>query len=324
MENHKNKICGNEMIGLVIILIMIFSLNAAYLNFLNKNSKISLAYNSYKEHTKYSHIIAFAFFGDSHPKEAVNPEYINNSFNFASGAGNYFQIYYNLKSIIEDDKIKINSLVLEIDPQSFSSNLYEPQFIIDNYWYWNRFIPVSELSNISDRNYIELFALSKMPIIGGGRDLMHYYLKNKEPDNEFFKGWESCKGNIINISHIDLAQIEFNKILRAETNPICPIALKYFLLTLDLANKKNISIILIKYPLTTEFVDILEQNNRPQEEYYKNLFLAVNETKINYTLLDFQDIYFTNQNYFCDMTHLNTIGAKNFSMLLSDKLKNTH
>lgn len=311
------------MIGLAIIVILIFSLNTAYLNFLNNNSKVSLVYASYKEHTRNSSIIDIAFFGDSHPKEAANPIYINNSFNFASGAGNYFQIYYNLKSILEDDHIKIKYIVLEIDPQSFSSNLYEPQFIIDNYWYWSKFIPANEMRKVSNKTYIETFILSKLPIIGGGRDLLYYYIKNNDGDNEFFKGWEPCHGNITSINRKDLAQIEFNKIFRGESYSISSVALKYFLLTLELANENNISIILLKYPLTSEFVETLEDNNRSQNEYYKDLFQSINKTNINYPLLDFQNIYFTNKDYFCDMTHLNTIGAKNFSMLLNDKLKNT-
>src|SRR3989344_718310 len=96
MRPDKIKFVKNGMLFLFILVVTILALNHLYISLVQHNLI------SYRKEVLYAEDlntfknkeIEFAFFGDSHATFAVNPLYINNSYNFGINHGNYIYIHF--------------------------------------------------------------------------------------------------------------------------------------------------------------------------------------------------------------------------------------
>jgi len=80
--------------------------------------------------------------GDSHPMSAVNPLYIEGSFNLTAQGENTFETYYRLKYYLEKENLDVQLVVLPFDLHTFSS------YRVDRFRtseYWRKYIEYIEL-----------------------------------------------------------------------------------------------------------------------------------------------------------------------------------
>lgn len=91
--------------------------------------------------------------------------------------------------------------------------------------------------------------------------------------------------------------------------------IQYLRNIIELCKKNNIELILIKFPLTKEL--------RTNPRFVKFDFGHLPDLK-SLNIIDYNKIYFNNDEFFKDQDHLNNIGAEKFSRILfSDELKKT-
>lgn len=297
----------------VLLLIILFFVNWLYVKFVlpEKNSyKTVQQYNFYKDDTK------ILVFGSSMPRAAVKTDIIPNSFNFADDAGSYEATYFKLRKAAETDQLNIKLIILPIDLHEFSiSETYET-------WKWSGYLGVSlrELSGITHKNHIRLWIEKNFPVIGNGLELQRLFFKSES--TEIIRGWVKRETKFSNFEN-RTATVEdmFQRHFREGYNSNIERITYYFKKTLDLAYEKNITTVLIKYPLTREYLDYASSNINVQEYYNKieDLLLEYN----NVCVLDYQNIFADLPELFRDANHLNIHGAEIFTGMLMEDLEKT-
>ena len=109
----------------ILLAIIISALDISYIKLISDKKQVVRLENTYLDFLKNTKNknLEFGFFGDSHPKAAINPAYMNNSYNFAFAGEDYVETYYKLKKITEKDGISLKYAVFEIDPHTFSDKV---------------------------------------------------------------------------------------------------------------------------------------------------------------------------------------------------------
>ncbi len=319
MKEHKIKFIKRMSLFLLILIVLILIINTVYTKSIIEKTIIYRQTQSYKQYinTLPDKKIDFVFFGDSHAMDAVNPQYIENSFNFAFACENYIATYYKLKKILDED-VEINNIVLEIDLHTFSGVLTNeaksfPR-LFPRLWFFSDFVSYKEIKEIRGDSYISLWIESNFPFIGKG-DEFRFIIKKPKLVNTSL-GWVEQKGDFSEVENkFELAEISVLAHFEEEER-ISNISFEYFIKTIELAKENNISIFFIKYPVTKEYGLAIVENNITKEDYYKTIFKGINKTIENYYILDYYDIYFNNSEYFSDPDHLNWKGAEVLSQRL--------
>jgi len=306
---------------LLILILLVYIINSVYLNLVlpKKNFyKKEIIYQNYLEGLPDKKI-DFAFFGDSHAFHAANPNFIPNSFNFASGAENYIKTYYKLNSIINKDNVQVKTVILETDLQTFSTVFTKEPFLYNELELYSQFTPLEDIAKIRHISIVQAWIESHFSFLGRGKE---YGILIKEPEfTELSLGWMKNTGNLTNLNETAVS-ISNYKTTYSGQERISNISMEYFIKTIKLAEENNATIIFIKYPYSKEYDRVLKENNITSDNYYNYIFTQVNLTNVNYTILDYHDIFFNNPEYFGDPEHTNYIGSKILSERIYEDLKN--
>ena len=321
MKQDKIKFIKKIVFFLILIVALILILNTFYVKTILQKKIIYKQEKSYQNFIKNNSKIDYAFFGSSNVMDGINPEYIPKSFNFATMGGNNVEIYYKLKRITEKDNIQLNTIFLPLDFHSFTALKEEDgSNLLRDLWLYSDFMSYNEIKEIRRKPILSLWIESIFPIIGNGKDFS-ILLTNPELA-QVNKGWVQNNCSLLDLNQTEEANNRYKELFKwsEQKNQIL---LDFFLKTIKLANQKDINIIFIKYPLPNSFYNVLVQNNITNEEYYDSIFNYIEENiGQNYSLLDYQKIYFNNLEYFCDSDHLNQFGAEEFSKLIYKDIQN--
>jgi len=308
---------------LVLLIIIIIIVNLAYTKIILPKNKFYVAEMQYQEYIKNEKSINFAIFGESRAKNSMNPKFIPNSFNFANGGMNYILIYRRLEQVIQKDQVKIKYVVLGYDLHTFSSKMYEEPNLIGDLWFWHRLISSEEIHNFSGKSYFQIFIESNFPFIEGGDGLESFRKSKKEEIKKIYFGWDPLEGNFSSINQTKAAIKDYRLHFLDIKERISPLGIEYFKKTLILAKENNISIILIKYPLSESYDKVITEKGIDKDEYYQNLSIIVNKILKDYPyeILDYSGVYLNNSEYFADSSHLNSFGAEIFSKKFTEDMK---
>lgn len=317
----QKKIIKSSLVFLLILVSLIFIINFLYIKLIVEKEII------YQKEEEYQNFISrlpdktieFGFFGSSHTLDAINPNYIPNSYNFAFGGENYVKTYYRLKKVLEIDNIKIKNIIFEIDIQTFLDVMVTKDHALVEHYPFSEFVSILEIWKISkDYSLISIFLEWYFPVIGKGEDFKYLYLKDF---TKIDKGWISRIG--------DFTKTDMNLLLKqrydhyfSNKQKINKISMEYFIKTIKLAKLDNINIIFIKTPVTKEFDGYMVEKNVTKEEYYDEIYNKINlSIGTNYKILDYYNIFFNESYYFHDPDHLNEEGAAILSKKVYNNLK---
>lgn len=300
---NKKLLLRNSILFLILLFFLFFLINVSYNNLIIKNKSIYINEIQYSQSSNFNILIM----GDSHAAYGLNPTFINNSFNFANPLESYDQTFFKLKKIIFEKNISI--ILIPFDYHSFSDYRSEKYKDI---WYWSNYLNYSELEILSEKDYKFLFILNNFPILGNGADFINLFISEK---TNISNGWFSSNKNFNNINPKLRQDLSDDRVLRQFPNKkmIDKKLLLYFNKTINLALGNNISIFLVKYPISIEYQNSISNLNN--SNFYYDLENNIDD--YNITILDYQNLFDTNQNYFFDQDHLNSIGAKNLSILIN-------
>lgn len=311
MEKEIKKFMRRSVLFLVMFLILFFLLNQFYINNVEDKKFIYQTELEWQDYLKTlpNGTLEYAFFGDSHTVYAANPEYIPNSFNFARGSEVYAETYFRVRKMLEEDDVKINNFVLEVDMITFANKDRTYKNLFYELRYFSRFMSYEELSDLRGESRMETYIMSKVPSLGGGKYLLKYFLgvQGLTPSQN---GWVNLTGNFALIEdpqrdvydqiHFDLSSINHEN-------------LGYFLKIIELAEENDIAIILMKYPHSIEYDREIKRRNISREGYYEEVFGIINQTTTDYEVLDYYEYFFNNTEFFSDGSHVNYIGSTNIS-----------
>jgi hypothetical protein len=323
MQEHTKKTIRKGIFFVILFLLIILLLNSIYINIIQKNemnSRQEAEWQKYKN-TLPNNTLHYAFFGDSPVQNGLNPNYINNSFNFAIGGENYVETYYKIKKILEKEDVKINNFVLEIDPHTFSDKIRTEEGLFRDARYFNKFISLDEMSKLKDKEIIPLFLNVHFPILGEGYGIVRYFMLGSELTQTSL-GWYNKTSNYSNQDRTIGALSVCNYLFAKEPNLLENKSLNYFKEILKLAKINGIKIIFIEYPFSHEYDVEINKRNISRKIFYDDLFKEIDSETKDYLVLDYYSLFKNNPEFFGDANHLNYAGAEVLSKRINEDLIN--
>ena len=314
MKKDKIKFLRRLMGLFLIFLVGILLLNHFYFKTIIPQKNI------YKSHYQYLESLnnkpTIIFMGDSHPALNVNPIFINNSFNYAVPSETYEQTFYKIRKVLTDN-ISIGLFVLPLDIHSFSNYRGNPY---KETWHWQYFMSQLELIKVTNNSKAKLFISQKFPFIGKGEEITKLFFSKER--TEVNLGWqknekkEALEKNkdLASINRLDTQLANFPEILDKQL-------FTSFINSINLLKEHNKSIVIIKYPVTQEYLSAIESKGINITEFYSNIIKQLDKFG-SIDILDYQEKFKDNYSLFSDPDHLNYLGAKIFSKELSNDLKN--
>ena len=273
-----------------------------------------IQWQEYKE-TLPNNTLDYAIFGDSHTRDALNPKYIKNSFNFASSGEDYRETYFRVKKLVDD--VNINNFILQIDLHQFSESLRTDERLFRDKYFWKNYLSISKKSEMRNEPILitALNLNSHLLILGKGHNIF------STPDDkltQMFMGWTNSTRFEKNISHN--AQKRIKAHFDYEKAIVHNESFNYFMKILKLAKNNSIDLIFISLPVTIEYE--IEANNLGifREEFKEIIFQKITNASKEYRFFDFHDKFFSNNSYFRDSDHLNYNGSTIISKVLKEKI----
>jgi hypothetical protein len=323
MKKDNKKIIKKGLVLVISIILILLILNSFYIHLIEKNKIIfrkELEWQNYRLELQ-DNKLDYAFFGDSHARQDLNPEFINNSFNFGTSGEDYTETYYRILNLLKNDNIEINSFVLEIDSHSFSDKIRTNQRLFRNLHYYSDFVKLSKISEFRDESFLSVWIKSKFIVIGKGEEMISYLSSTES--TQIKKGWTNSTRDFSKEKNKrKSAEARVNLLFSEEKKLLENRSLSHFLKIINLAEENNISIFLIMYPLSYEYNLELEKNNFSRKNHYEKLFYEIDKTGAKYKVLDYYNLFVNNPEYFDDSDHLNYNGAEILSKKVAENLKN--
>jgi len=278
----------------------------------------SLVYRVEEQFQQNKEDLSVVFLGDSHPRNSVNPTYMEHAFNFATGGENYIQTYYKLRYYLEEERLDIKTVVLPLDLHSFSGKRSD-EFRDNNYW--QKYLNYWEIAQVKNGNFQILnFWLDGEMAYWHGADETESFLVNFQVEME--KGFvprgqiiKSAEGKYIGGMAKARARGQLSR-----KRVIDEAIVYYFKELLKLCTRNGIQVVFVRYPVTREYYSVAIKIV-PIEEYYNELTGIIEEFIDSPIILDFHDKYWDQPNFFGDVDHLNIYGAEDFSSILWEEMK---
>jgi len=314
MKQDKIKFMKKTIVFFLILVLLVLTINLLFRQSILSRTILERTDKQFEEYKKEIKIL---FIGDSHTKDNINPLMINNSFNFASSGENYMETYYKLKTILKDENLKLEVIILPIDLHSFSSfrtNRFR------NEWYWKKYVNYKEVAVFNDDNFflIKRSILSVCPVIGSGTRILMPLLR----ESEIIKGHIKSEGNFSKIENRqEKAQQRVDYLLKNQ-EVLDKILLLYFKKSLELVKENKLKVVLVKFPITREHHNASNKYVPNKTIFYSKIDKIIKT--VNYEpiyILDYQNIYFDKNYLFSNDDHLNPRGIEIFSKKIDQDLK---
>ena len=264
----------------------------------------------------YSDTLKYLMLGNSH--DMINPDIIGNSFCYVSPRELYLQTYYKFRYILEKTNKKPENILLSIDPVNFSPKA-ETDIMFDGYW--RKYLDYKELAHeYHDPSYFLRWLTGNFFSYVGGyqyifKTLIYIKFDISKIQNGYlpqrnFKNFakETNRGNLgLERATAYLASYSDNSDLGA---------VKYYGRILDLCRKYNIRPILLRMPLTDEYLE--HAGKMVNLEKLDRAIIAVSRIHCpNFRLFDFRNEFHGKPEYFFNADHVNSTGA----IIISRKIK---
>ncbi len=309
MEKEMYKSLGYAGAFALLFLVLFLLLNALYAEYVLKRTGLWIQDEQF---SKSKPDVKILFLGDSSTQADVNPAFIPGSFNYGLAGETYMQTYYKLRFLLNDSGFEPEVIVLPLNLHSFSS--YRASRVQD-VWYWHKFIDYEELWYHFDEVYpFKEYIKSAFPIIGGGEKLVASLFEGGS--REMALGHLPMHDRFSMAADKDGIASQRAAYHFRNASILHPGMIHYFQKTLALAQKRNITVILVKFPVTDTYLSIASGYIPDTKGFYGILGDYYGNVSNTY-LLDYQRWNYTNHFLFADSVHLNDEGSAQFSRQLA-------
>ena len=310
MDKGVKKIILKGTIFVIIVALIVLTMNYIYVTIILNQKTILRSELQYEENLGEIEIL---FMGDSHPANAINTSYFENSFNFAGLSESYDQTYFKFRKTVKDNP-NLKVVVIPLEFYSFSDYRANKYVYV---WYWLKYLGYDDLYKITGKSKLNLYIGSKIPVLGNGVELFRLF--GEQDTTRIIQGWNLNEGNWSSVKNKNKVAFDRIKIQFKDKYDIDAELFYYFLKIIDLAEEKNIKVVIVKYPLSPEYIEEIEKTPFNVESYYKTVDRFVSK-KGNVMILDYHNFY-TDEKLFANPDHLSIYGANVFSKELSDKFR---
>ncbi|HLP79348.1 MAG TPA: hypothetical protein VK158_01830 [Acidobacteriota bacterium] len=265
--------------------------------------------------------LQYVFVGDSHPYFAIDAQYISNSVNLASISENYAITYHKLRILTERRANFTHTIVLQVDPHSFRSEMLKDTSLTpDNIYFYSQVVPFATLYSLYENSNISLLKFLTyrwLPSVGNGIDFLR-----RDGHIPFFF---NIGGDSIGVHQVPLNEMKESAVNRVSKKmsgaEFEPLLVDFYTAILSLAKENNISVILIVYPHSKEFDEELVRRNISLDSYYQHIDSMTQEVFVQgYTVLNYYDYFFNDSSLMYDADHITKEASALFSADVADRL----
>ena len=261
--------------------------------------------------------VSILFLGDSHSESGLWPRYIPDSFNLSNSAENFIQTYYKIAYYLEKEQLDIALVTLPLDIHEFSSHRADK---FTSPYYWKKYVNYYELGNKKG----EIFKYLQQRLVGelrifNGLDFTVEFLVEGAFMGEIEQGFFMRKLDLSEYSNISGYAASRARYHLEDADYLDPLLLEYFLRMLELLKDHDVNVVLIRFPVTEEYLDGVSEYVSI-EGFYEELEEILGENGFDYPILDYHDLYYGQYHLFNDPDHLNVTGAELFSLIVRDDL----
>lgn len=259
-----------------------------------------------------------AFLGDSHMADSIDPGRIGPAVNFASDGESYIHNYYKLRWLV-DRAPALRVVVLPADLHSFSS--FRAGRVAVN-GEWARYIDYLELGRVQGRRLRLASDFVRLRLFGFRGRYRRFWERgllgrDQAQAASIDRGFKPIVGFFIKKGRIERGLRRARRQLEG-VDLFSPDIVLYFRKILDLARKRGLAVVLVRFPVTPEYLRVAETLVPVREHYARLRRLAGPGVH----LLDRHDVLQSPPGrWFRDAQHLNLDGAERFSDLIRGDLE---
>ena len=317
----RNKLFFQKLaVFIILVLVLNECLNIAYNRWMYY---FRLARNQDEQFQTCPDTLEYLMLGNSHNR--VNPEILGNGFCYITPKEVYRQTYYKLSYILENTRKKPENILLSIDPVNFSPKA-QNELPFDGYW--RKYLDYSGLARenhdlgyllnwIAGRyfSYVGNYKYTYMSVLFFNADL--HKIKNgyfparnyknfaKEPNREHL-GYYMASAYLSSYA---------GKSTLSNT--------EYYLRILALCHQYNIHLILLRMPMTDEYLKYARRMV-DLDKLDRGIIELTSKYCDNYQVFDFRNEFHGKPEYFFNADHINPAGATLISRKIKDELEKTN
>lgn len=254
-----------------------------------------------------NHNHKLALLGSSHTNYGAEMNKIDNEmFDYGESYTYPIVMYQKLQKLIALNN-NLKYLLIEADYHQFYEFSFTESTIYTKYF--------TLLKDIETGNENLFFSLNKEIAPTLHRRILNNVInlyKNKEKNKEENKDWSKLTQSYKN--NVTLNRYTFFKFSNDKT--MNENSIDYYQKTIELAQKNNIEVILIRHPLTNEYLN----NMYPKMKTDVNRLIDKLSRKYNLKKLDYRYTFKDKQYLFADMDHLNKNGIQKFAKILTNDI----
>ena len=256
-----------------------------------------------------NHNNKLALLGTSHTNYGAEMNKIDNEmFDYGEAYTYPIVMYQKLQKLIALNK-NLRYLLVEADYHQFYEFSFTESTIYTKY--------AALLKDIETGNENLFYSLNRELAPRLHRVILDTILDNiksriKDKDKDKDKGWSKLTQS--KKDEKTLGRYNFFKFTNDKT--MNENSLDYYQKTIELAQKNNIEVILIRHPLTNEYLN----NMYPKMKTDVNRLIDKLSRKYNLKKFDYRYIFKDKQNLFADTDHLNKNGIQKFAKILTNDI----
>ena len=298
---------------LTIVILVHVVLALFFLHKFSEGDLVIAETNVYKPAKPYKYL----FIGDSHCQKAVDTSIVKQAIKWAGGGENNIVRYYKIKHLLIHTKAP-KYLLLSSDLTTYTTTTAN---YMRNYFYYNRLVDFNEWGQIRGDKWATVanaYKYKLFPYIET-RDI---YLRTTE-NLLLKKQAHSIAQKTSNQNQQQATDFVENAML-PQNSTAClydTVALVYLKKTLDLCAQYQINVLFVQYPLSKYLIKAFETRVGTAQITQQPVHQLI-EQYPNASILNYEQIFVNNDQYFADCQHLNLAGASAFSAILQHDLQN--
>jgi hypothetical protein len=263
--------------------------------------------------------ITYLLLGNSHNR--IDPSLLGNGFCYIMPKEIYTQTYYKLKYILEETDKKPSNILLSIDPVNFSPRA-ESELSFDGYW--RKYLDYFELARESnDPGYLMNWVTGNFFSYVGNYRYIYMSIQFYNADlSKIQNGYIPARNYRNFAKESDREALGFGlatlylssyagKSVLGET--------KYYRKILDLCNQKKIHLILLRMPMTDEYMKFAGKMV-DFDKLDRQIMDVTREYTNDFRVFDFRHEFNGHPEYFFNADHINPAGVEIISLKLKEAI----
>jgi hypothetical protein len=316
---NRNKLFFKKLlIFFILVLGLNTLLNYVYNHWMYYFRMARLQDQQFEAHTD---TIKYLMLGNSHNR--VNPAILGNGFCYIMPKEIYTQTYYKLKYILEKTNKRPENIILSIDPVNFSPRA-EHELSFDGYW--RKYLDYTELASEShDPGYLlNWFSGNFFSYVGNYRYvLMSMQFLNADL-SRIKDGYIPARDYLNFAKQPDRESLGFGiatVYLSSYSKKSTLGDTRYYLRILELCKQYKIHLILIRMPLTDEYLKYA-RNLVDLDKIDREIIDVTRKYSDDFRVFDFRNEFHGKPEYFFNADHVNPTGVSIISNKMKQELEN--